>query len=501
MGYLIENALFCSLETSLQMLFNSIDYLIFFPVVVALYFAMPARWRWLLLLLASYFFYMCWKPEYVVLIMISTLVDYYAGIKMGQQPSRKKKKPYLVLSLLVNLGMLAGFKYLDFFNGSANVLFNELNIDRQFPIYNILLPVGISFYVFQSLSYTIDVYRGSVQPEKHAGKFALYVCFFPQLVAGPIERSSHLLPQVNHPQSFDQQRLVSGLKLMLWGFFKKLVIADRLGMFVGNVYNNPTEFTGLPVILATVLFAFQLYCDFSGYTDIARGSARILGYDLMINFNRPMIARSLRDFWNRWHISLTTWFRDYLLYSLPYIKGRQIIMGKIYRNLIITYLIMGLWHGAAWTFVIFGLFHGILLVLETVTERQRNWLFEKTRLNDFPFLKTSLSIIVTFLILSFSLLFFRAGSLKDSLLLISNSVDFSSFSSSLRMMAKDYELLFGMLMVVFLLITEYLHEKHDLVRVLSSKHIALRWPVYIGFIFFVLLFGVLHEQMFIYFQF
>jgi len=483
------------------MLFNSIDYLIFFPVVVALYFAMPVKWRWLLLLLASYFFYMCWKVEYVILIMISTLVDYYVGIKMGQLTSRKKKKPYLILSLLVNLGMLAGFKYLDFFTESTNMLFRELNIDQQWPLFNILLPVGISFYIFQSLSYTIDVYRGSVQPEKHAGKFALYVCFFPQLVAGPIERSNSLLPQILHPLEFDQQRLVSGLKLMLWGFFKKVIIADRLGMFVGKVYENPTEYTGLPVILATVLFAFQLYCDFSGYTDIARGSARILGYDLMINFNRPLIAKSLRDFWNRWHISLTTWFRDYLLYSLPYIKGKKIIIGKLYRNLIITYLIMGLWHGAAWTFVIFGLFHGVLLVVETITEKQRNRFFEFTRINDFPNIKTALGIIITFSILTFSLFFFRANSLKDSLLLLSNAFDFGNFSQSLQGILKDYEVLFGMLMVIFLLVAEYLHEKFNLVMVLSSKHVILRWSVYISFIFFVLLFGVLHKQMFIYFQF
>ncbi len=483
------------------MLFNSIDYLIFFPVVVALYFAMPVKWRWLLLLIASYFFYMCWKAEYVILIMISTLVDYFAALKMGQMTSRKKKKPYLVLSILVNLGMLVGFKYLNFFTESTNMLFREFNIDQQWPLFNILLPVGISFYIFQSLSYTIDVYRGSVQPEKHAGKFALYVSFFPQLVAGPIERSANLLPQVNHPLAFDQQRMVSGLKLMLWGFFKKVVIADRLGMFVNNVYENPSEFTGLPVILATVLFAFQLYCDFSGYTDIARGSARIMGYDLMINFNRPLVARSLRDFWNRWHISLTTWFRDYLLYSLPYIKGKKIIMGKLYRNLVITYLVMGFWHGAAWTFIIFGLFHGVLLVLETITERQRNWFFEKTRINDLPVIKTTLSILTTFAILTFSLVFFRAGSLGDSWMLMSNAFDFSGFGASIQDISRDYELLFGMLMVIFLLIAEYLHEKYDLVRMISARHVVLRWPVYIGFVFFVLLFGVLHKQVFIYFQF
>jgi len=483
------------------MLFNSVDYLIFFPVVVALYFAIPSKWRWAFLLIASYYFYMCWKAEYVILILFTTLVDYFAALKMGQATSRKKKKPWLVLSILVNLGMLAGFKYFNFFTESINLLFREINILHPLPLFHIILPVGISFYIFQSLSYTIDVYRGIKQPEKHAGKFALYVCFFPQLVSGPIERPNHLLPQIHQPRSFDQQRLVSGLKLMLWGFFKKLVIADRLGMFVSYVYENPAENKGLPVILATVLFAFQLYCDFSGYTDIARGSARILGYDLMINFNRPLIAKSLRDFWNRWHMSLTTWFRDYVLYSLPYIKEKKIVFGKIYRNLIITFLLMGLWHGAAWTFVIFGLFHGVLLVLETITENQRNRFYELTRINDLPVLKNTLGMLTTFSILVFSLFFFRANSLSDSLLLLSNAVDFSNFRETIGYILKDNEVLFGMLMVVCLLVAEYLHERYDLIRYVSSRPLIIRWSVYIGFIFFVLLFGVLQKQKFIYFQF
>lgn len=483
------------------MLFNSIDYLIFFPVVIALYFAIPAKWRWLVLLLASYYFYMCWKAEYLILIIFTTVVDYIAGLKMGEASTRKKKKPWLVLSIIANVGMLAGFKYFNFFTDSVNMLFSEFNILHPLPLYHIILPVGISFYVFQSLSYTIDVYRGTKTPEKHAGKFALYVCFFPQLISGPIERPGNLLPQINEPRSFDQRRLVSGLKLMLWGYFKKVVIADRLGMFVGYVYENPSQHSGIMVILATVLFAFQLYCDFSGYTDIARGSARILGYDLMINFNRPLIARSLRDFWNRWHISLTTWFRDYVLYSLPYIKDKKIIFGKIYRNLIITYLLMGLWHGASWTFVIFGLFHGVLLVLETITENQRERFFQASRLNNIPVFKNALGIIFTFSIVTFSLLFFRAGSISDSYTLLSNAIDFSHFKESMLYILKDYEVLFGMLMVICLMLAEYLHSKYDLVRYLSSKHLAVRWSVYAGFVFFVLLFGVLHKEKFIYFQF
>ena len=483
------------------MLFNSVDYLIFFPLVVALYFTIPGKWRWVLLLLASYFFYMCWKAEYVVLIMITTIIDYLVGIKIGETKEKKKKKKWLVISVIVNLGMLAGFKYLNFLSGSMNWLFGEMDIARQFPVFNVLLPVGISFYIFQSLSYTIDVYRGSVKPERHLGIFALYVSFFPQLVAGPIERSSNLIPQFYGNHVFSQQRLVSGLKLMLWGFFKKVVIADRLGLFVAKVYDNPGMFHGLPVILATVMFAFQLYCDFSGYTDIARGSARVMGYDLMINFNRPLIAKSLRDFWNRWHISLTTWFRDYLLYSLPYIRNKKIIMGLMYRNLVITYLLMGLWHGASWNFVIFGMLNGVLLVIETVTERQRNRLFEVTRLDKVPVIKGFITNIITFLILISTMVFFRARNLTDCGMIFLNSFDFSNTGLALKAILKDNEVLFGILMVIFLMTAEYLHEKYDLVRFVSKRHIVIRWAGYIGFVFFVLLMGVLHKQAFLYFQF
>ncbi len=483
------------------MLFNSVDYLLFLPIVTVLYFAMPAKWRWLLLLMASYYFYMCWKAEYALLILFTTLVDYFVALKMAVSPSKKVRKRWLALSIVVNLGMLAGFKYLNFFTESVNLVFDQFNILGQLPVFNILLPVGISFYIFQSMSYTIDVYRGVTEPERHAGKFALYVSFFPQLVAGPIERSNNLLPQVNNPLGFSQVRLVSGLKLIAWGFFKKLVIADRLGVFVSYVYENPGEHKGLTVILATVLFAFQLYGDFSGYTDIARGSARILGYDLMINFNRPMIARSLRDFWNRWHISLTTWFRDYLLYSLPYVKNKKIVMGLMHRNLIITYLLMGLWHGASWTFVIFGLFHGIILVLENVTEKYRERFFEWSRINRSEKLKGTLGWITTLALLVFSLFFFRAGSLQNSILLISNAFDFSGFAQSAIHILKNNEVMFGILMVIALLAAEYLHEKYDLVRFIAAKPLLVRWSVYAGFVMFILFFGMLYRQKFIYFQF
>lgn len=483
------------------MLFNSIEYLVFLPVVVALYFAISEKWRWILLLFASYFFYMCWKAEYVILIMFTTLVDYFIGLRLGSEKNRKKKKAFLIISILVNLGMLAGFKYLNFFTQSVGDLLHIFNDDVSFPVMNILLPVGISFYIFQSLSYTIDVYRGNAPAEKHLGKFALYVSFFPQLVAGPIERSTSLIPQIHKSLPFSEERLVSGLKLMLWGYFKKLVIADRLGMFVNYVYENPTQHTGITIILATILFAYQLYCDFSGYTDIARGSARILGFELMLNFNRPLVAKSLRDFWNRWHISLTTWFRDYVLYSLPYVKNNQVKYSLFNRNLIITFVLMGLWHGASWTFIIFGLFHGIMLVVETVTEKARHKFSEFTGLNKFQKLGSSLGLIYMFSMVTVSLYFFRAKSISDSFLLLKNSFDFSNTGETLRYLLRDNELTFGILMIICLMLAEYLHSKRNLILEVASKPLFIRWTLYSGFVFFVLLFGVLHQEKFIYFQF
>ncbi len=483
------------------MLFNSIEYLIFFPAVVALYFSIPDKWKWVLLLIASYAFYMSWKAEYVLLIMFTTLVDYFIGLQLVKEKEKKKRKFLVALSIIVNIGMLAGFKYLNFFTQSVNDVLGAFNSNVSSPIWDILLPVGISFFIFQSLSYTIDVYRNNAPAERHLGKFALYVSFFPQLVAGPIERSTSLLPQIKKPAKFSEERLVSGLKLMLWGFFKKLVIADRLGMFVNYVYENPSQHAGITIILATVLFAFQLYSDFSGYTDIARGSARILGYELMINFNRPMTATSLRDFWNRWHISLTTWFRDYVLYSLPYIKGNQVKYHLFYRNLVITFLLMGLWHGASWTFVIFGLIHGVMLVLETITEKARTSLYDYTGISKSATLKNTLGLLFTFSLVTVSLYFFRANSLADSLLLLKNSLDFSTMSEAIAYILKSNEVLFGILMVIGLLIIEHMHSKRNIIEAIASKPIMVRWSLYSGFVFFVLLFGVLHENKFIYFQF
>ncbi len=333
------------------MFFNSLHYVIFLPIVVAFYFLIPPRRRWIFLLAASYYFYMCWKMEYIVLILASTIVDYYAGLHMGRIKDKSKRRKFLVLSLISNLGLLFAFKYFNFFNESTRAAFAHFDITYNIPYFDVLLPVGISFYTFQTLSYTIDVYRGKKEPETHLGIFALYVAFFPQLVAGPIERSTHLLPQFHKVQTFSYDRTVDGLKLIIWGMFKKVVIADRVAVVADTVFNSPGNHNGAQFMIGTFFFAYQIYCDFSGYSDIAIGSARILGIDLIKNFNRPYYSKTIAEFWKRWHISLSTWFRDYLYISLG---GNRAGISRWYFNLLATFLISGLWHGANWTFIIWA---------------------------------------------------------------------------------------------------------------------------------------------------
>lgn len=303
---------------------------------------------------------MCWKAEYVILILGSTIIDYSVALKIQRTEDRKKRRNWLIISLIANLGVLFLFKYFNFFADSAETVLSQFNIFYESPAFELLLPVGISFYTFQTLSYTIDVYKGKLEPERNFARFALFVSFFPQLVAGPIERATHLLPQFKQRFNFEYNRVVSGLRLMLWGFFKKVVIADNIARVVDQVYANPEDQTGLTYLIATYFFAFQIYCDFSGYSDIAIGSARVMGFDLMENFRQPYLSTSVREFWSRWHISLSTWFRDYVYIPMG---GNRVIKWRWHYNLVITFMISGLWHGANWTFVIWGLLHGAFLII------------------------------------------------------------------------------------------------------------------------------------------
>lgn len=482
------------------MFFNSFHFLVFFPTVVLLYFALPHRFRWILLLIASYYFYMCWKAEYLILILVSTLIDYYAAIQMAKCPLKSRgRKKFLLLSLVANLGLLFSFKYFNFFNTSLREIFDSLNVFYDVPAFDVLLPVGISFYTFQTLSYSIDVYRGDRDPERHLGIFALYVAFFPQLVAGPIERSTRLLPQFFEKHPFDYQRVTDGIKLMMWGFFKKLVIADRLAVLVNQVYNNPTDYTGIPLIAATYAFAFQIYCDFSGYSDIAIGSAQVLGYDLMTNFRRPYFARSISEFWKRWHISLSTWFRDYLYLTLG---GNRVSKWRWYYNLIVVFLISGLWHGANWTFVVWGALHGSYLVLSIWTQEIRKRMATLTRIDRAPRLHHGLKILITSHLVIFAWIFFRANSLSDAWYIVTHLFAGWELKFGYGMGLGKEELLVALIAIAIMEIVHIGQERMRIRTWLSVKPLWVRWSLYYGITLAIMMFRAHTSTLeFIYFQF
>lgn len=341
------------------MLFNSYNFMIFFPIVTIIYFLIPHKARYIWLLIASYFFYMCWNVKYALILLASTAITYISAIFIDKEDKKqleekqkiKSKKYWVILSIVTNLVILFLFKYFNFFLENINKFLLSFNVKLTEQRLNVILPVGISFYIFQALSYTIDVYRKTVKPEKNFLKYALFVSFFPQLVAGPIERSSNLLRQINEKHYFDFQRVKDGILLMLWGFFQKIIIADRAAIVVDTIFNNYSSYGGIYIIFAVILFAFQIYCDFAGYSGIAIGAAKVMGFELMENFKSPYLSKSISEFWRRWHISLSSWFRDYIY--IPLGGNRKGTLRK-YINLMIVFLLSGLWHGANWTFVIWG---------------------------------------------------------------------------------------------------------------------------------------------------
>ena len=479
------------------MLFNSIHFLIFFPVVVILYFIIPQRQRWIFLLAASYYFYMCWKMEYIFLIITSTLIDYFAGIQM-EKVVRSKRTKYLLLSLAANLGLLFTFKYFNFFNGAFRNAFQHFNIVYHIPNLRVLLPVGISFYTFQTLSYSIDVYRGERKAERHLGIFALYVAFFPQLVAGPIERSTRLLPQFYEKHPFNYQRLVDGFILMVWGFFKKVVIADRLAVVVNHVYNNVPEYSGLSFLIASYCFAFQIYCDFSGYSDIAIGSAKIMGFDLMKNFDRPYFSKSISEFWKRWHISLSSWFRDYLYIPLG---GNRVKKWRWNANIMIVFLLSGLWHGANWTFLIWGGLHGFYLLFSTFTQRVRQKVSSLFLLDRYPYIKKTFDVIVTFHLVLLGWIFFRANSLSDAFYILKHL--FIPFQINIPHLGLDRSEWYTALLAVTVLLTVHFAERRNtLPNIIRSRPPMLRWASCFLLVIGVIMLGYYdYSLQFIYFQF
>jgi len=489
------------------MLFNSLHFAIFFPIVAGLYFLCPYRYRWVLLLVASYYFYMAWIPVYALLLLASTVLDYTTGLMMGRTESKAARRKYLYLSLAGNLGLLFFFKYYNFFNDSMRAVCEHFSLTYRMPESHLLLPVGISFYTFQTLGYAIDVYRGVVKPERHPGIFALYVSFFPQLVAGPIERASNLLPQFRRTFDFDYQRVTDGLKLMAWGLFKKVVIADRVAVIVDYVYMHPQNHEGPGLALATLFFAWQIYCDFSGYSDIAIGAAKVMGFTLMKNFDRPYWSRSLQELWRRWHISLMTWFRDYVFYSLG---GTRKSLARVALNLLIVFSITGLWHGAKWTFVIWGLGHGVLLVVSLLTRDVRQKVAAVLRLDRIPRLHAVWQVGVTFFMFYYVGVFFRARSVGDALYILKHlfigwsdpfrGLGFKEFVFSIGFRTiEDFHI--AVLAIIVLETVHYLQSRGPLRPRLAQKPVWFRWALYYATLLVILGYGVFNDSPFIYFQF
>jgi len=506
------------------MLFNSLPFYVFFPLVTLGYFLLPHRFRWLWLLAASAYFYMAFIPAYILILLATILIDYAAGLAI-EKALGQRRRWFLVVSLAANLGMLGFFKYFNFFNANAAALAHWLDWNYPIPFLNLILPIGLSFHTFQSMAYTIEVYRGNQKAERHLGILALYVLFYPQLVAGPIERPGHMLPQLHEEHKFDYNNSADGLRLMAWGFFKKLVIADRLALLVNPVFAEPSGYPGPLLLLAALAFSYQIYCDFSGYSDIAIGAARVMGFSLTTNFDRPYSARTLSEFWQRWHISLSSWFRDYVFFPLR----RALLRGKIrppdWLNqalpTLITMLISGLWHGANWTFVIWGGLHGLYLIVELWTARLRERIARALRLDSVPRLRAALQTFSVFLLVSFAWIFFRAPSLAAALDYIRRiglhwepagapllfeqirvtlgqnfppAILFSSLNGA-------QVLIIVALQIFFLEAVQRLQKQRPLERILAAQHAIVRWGAYYALLANILLFGAFEQTTFIYFQF
>ena len=485
------------------MLFNSLQFLVFFCIVTAAYFAFPRRTRWLILFVASCYFYMVLVPSYILILFFLILVDYAAGIFIEQSEGARRKL-ILVLSLIANIGMLAFFKYFNFIDNNLAALFQFAGWSYPSHTLSIILPIGLSFHTFQSMSYTIEVYRGHHKAERHLGIYALYVLFYPQMVAGPIERPGNLLHQFhemrygNTSTGFDYQRVADGLKLMVWGLFKKVVIADRVSILVNQVYNHPTNHTGLPLIVATYFFAIQVYCDFSGYSDIALGAAQVMGIKLMTNFNRPYYAKSIAEFWKRWHISLSTWFKDYLYIPLG---GNRVAPWQWYFNLFFVFVISGLWHGANWTFVVWGALHGFYLVSSIWTEPWRKKIVELFGLDRHPIIHKYIRILMVFHMVLVGWIFFRAKTMSEAWYVLTHLLDFGGTTNLLSLGLDKRDMIVALAAILVMEIVHYIQRKAHVRHVLAGKPAWIRWSLYLAIVLAILMFGEFTSQDFIYFQF
>lgn len=475
------------------MLFTSIHYLLFLPIVIALYYALPPRRRWPLLLISSCYFYMAFIPKYILILFLLILIDYTAGLLIEGAQGRKRKI-YLIVSIIANTTLLCIFKYFNFFADNIDVLSHITGHTFNVPKLDLILPIGLSFHTFQSMAYTFEVYYGRVKAERHLGIYAVYVLFFPQMVAGPIERPQNLLPQFHSHPRFDPAQATDGLRLILLGFLKKLLIADNLAMAVDRVYNAPSGFQGPELVFATICFAFQIYCDFSGYSDIARGSAKLMGIELMVNFRSPYFSRSVSEFWRRWHISLSTWFKDYLYIPLG---GNRTSPFRHRLNLLIVFMVSGLWHGANWTYIIWGALHGFFIIVQSWGKPARSTVPHK-------FVPRNLfNVLTTFALVCFAWIFFRANTLGDALDIVGHLPAGWSMTSVREVFSGDYTRSHPLALVLYiigLLTFEYMQSR-EVVRVrFSQLYLPMRWAVYYVALLAIAGFGKFDAKIFIYFQ-
>ncbi len=467
------------------MLFNSLHFLLFFPAVCIIYFILPSlRARNLFLLGASYYFYMNWEPLYALLLLSSTLVTYLAALGIGHCTGQRAKRRCLVGSLVLNLGILFLFKYYNFVAENISDLLVQWGMSVRMPEFTLLLPVGISFYIFQALGYSIDVYRGNTPVEKDFFTYALFVSFFPQLVAGPIERSANLLPQFKQKRAFSYENVMTGVRLMLWGYFLKLILADRCAIYVDAIYNNAAHHNGGSYLLASLFFPFQIYGDFSGYSLTAIGAARVLGFNLMENFRRPYFATTVTDFWRRWHISLSTWFRDYVYIPLG---GNRVSKARCHLNIMITFFVSGIWHGANWTFIIWGTIHGALQCVEKLLGwNKAQW-------------KIQGKVVhwgLTFCIVCLAWIFFRANTISDAFMIIEGI-----FTNPAMPFMRKADIFAIILALSIVLMKEIIDEYGLKISISDSPVWMVRHMYIVGMIAFIILFGVLNGDQFIYFQF
>lgn len=471
------------------MLFNSLHFTLFFILTTIIYFAISHKYRWALLLFISCYFYAIFVPIYILILLFTIIIDYYAGILIERNTLHKKK--LLLLSIVVNVATLCFFKYYNFINENITQFLGLFSIKNNIPFWNIILPIGLSFHTFQAMSYTIEVYKGKQKAERHFGIYALYVMFYPQLVAGPIERPQNILHQFHIEHTLNYDRIISGLKLMLWGLFKKIVIADRLSIYVDTIYNNSQHHSGISSIVATIFFSIQIYCDFSGYSSIAIGAARVLGINLMENFKRPYLASSIKEFWNRWHVSLSTWFRDYVY--IPLGGNKKGIILHI-RNLFVVFFLSGLWHGANWTFVIWGIIHFTYLAIERLYDN----IYIGSKKNKKFFSKFT-KCLLTFFLTSFAWIFFRAKDITTANIIIKNI--FTNKEGGL-FIGNASSFVYSVALIVFLLLAEINEEFYkNRFSLIYSKNATKRFIGYIILLIIILLIGVINAGQFIYFQF